>query len=495
MKCATTVSLALLVGLATATGVTSARDAGPAAPALPAPAADADFHDDGAPAAVKVELGRLLFFDKILAGNRNISCATCHHPDFGSGDGVALPLGEGPRGLGPDRVCGEGAGGAVHERVPRNAPPLFNLGAREFTRMFHDGRVEVDGHGYYESGFISPARFKLPEGLDNALAAQAMFPVTSPAEMAGQQGENEVADARAANRVAGPDGVWDRLAQRLRAIPEYVERFAAAYPDRVRNAEDIDFVLAANAIAAFEATAFRADDSPFDHVLRGVASLDAPSRRGMNLFYGKAGCVSCHAGTFQTDHEFHAIAMPQIGPGKSDGWNADYWRETGHKAFPEDFGRGRVTAREDDRYKFRTPSLRNVALTGPWGHDGAYATLEDVVRHHLDPVRALDAYVVDDDALPPIDRLVETVASGSTLAQSPLSPSRRTGFMERDAWVQSHDELRGLIARANELEPVALTDDEVADLLAFLECLTDPASRDLSALVPATVPSGLSVAD
>ena len=90
----------------------------------------------------------------------------------------------------------------VHERVPRNSPALFNLGAKEFSRMFHDGRVETDPNGYFEGGFVTPAKWKLPPGLDNVLAAQAMFPPTSPAEMAGQQGENEVADAKAANKAA-----------------------------------------------------------------------------------------------------------------------------------------------------------------------------------------------------------------------------------------------------------------------------------------------------
>ncbi|MGI9332699.1 MAG: cytochrome c peroxidase [Gammaproteobacteria bacterium] len=82
-------------------------------------------------------------FDKISSGNFNISRATCHHPPTGTGHGLSLPIGEGGSGLGVTRDTGAGAG-AVYERVPRNSPPLFHLGAREFTRLFHDGRVEVD---------------------------------------------------------------------------------------------------------------------------------------------------------------------------------------------------------------------------------------------------------------------------------------------------------------------------------------------------------------
>jgi cytochrome c peroxidase len=463
--------------------------------ALPLAVTDAAYHDDGSPSEAKVELGRALFFDKILSGNRNISCATCHHPTLGTGDALALPLGEGPAGLGPKRRAGTRADDAVHERVPRNSPALFNLGAREFTVMFHDGRVEVDENGYYESGFISPARWKLPAGLDNALAAQAMFPVTSHAEMAGQQGENEIADAKARANVSGKGGVWELLAARLAAVPEYVELFRAAYPEQVKGSNDVTFVQAANAIAAFEASAFRADDSPFDRHLRGEEVLPDDARRGLELFYGEANCSSCHSGPFQTDHDFHAIAMPQIGPGKSDGWNSEYWSATGIRAFPEDFGRGRVTTKDEDRYAFRTPSLRNVELTGPWGHAGAYASLEDVVRHHLDPLSALERYELDPDALPPIESVLELTASGSRLAAEPLAPHRLAGFLARDTWVQSSETLRNQIAQANQLPPLALSDGEVADLLAFLASLTDAGSRDLSALVPERVPSGLSIED
>jgi len=136
---------------------------------LPAPVTNRDFHDNGKPAPAKVELGRMLFFDKILGGNKNIACATCHHPRHATSDGTALGFGEGASGLGPKRHPGTTLATAVPERVPRNATALWNLGAREYTRMFDDGRVEVDEHGFYESGFVTPARWKLPKGLDNDL--------------------------------------------------------------------------------------------------------------------------------------------------------------------------------------------------------------------------------------------------------------------------------------------------------------------------------------
>ncbi|MEM8852431.1 MAG: cytochrome-c peroxidase, partial [Pseudomonadota bacterium] len=119
---------------------------------LPKPLRDADFHFNGAPDASLVALGRDLFFDPILSGNRNISCGTCHDPARGTGDGVALSIGEGGIGFGPDRRTADG----VTSRVPRNAQPLYNIGARSYRSMFHDGRLEPDPHKTFPSGYWNP---------------------------------------------------------------------------------------------------------------------------------------------------------------------------------------------------------------------------------------------------------------------------------------------------------------------------------------------------
>jgi len=217
----------------------------------------------------------------------------------------------------------------------------------------------------------------------------------------------------------------------------------------------IKFTDIANAIAAFTAHEWRADNSPFDQYLRGQTPLPDAATRGLTLFYGKAGCAACHSGQFQTDQRFHAIAMPQIGPGKA----AEF--ENHHR----DVGRMRVTGDPADAYRFRTPSLRNITLTAPYGHNGAYASLEAVVRHHLDPVIALYAYDISQAILPDL----------------PASP---------DTWVQDRSEELQAIAAANELPAQSLTDAEIADILAFLQTLEDPASR---LGIPETVPSGLPV--
>lgn len=424
---------------------------------LPDPAVDVDYYDNGSPDPAETALGAQLFFDKILSGNLNISCATCHHALTDTGDGLSLPVGEGGRGLGVTRDTGAG-NDAVHERVPRNAPPVFNLGAREFTTLFHDGRVQVDPA--QPSGFRSPAGDALPPGLDNVLAVQAMFPVTSGTEMAGQPGENPIADAAGGGDLAG---VWAQIAERLQNVAGYVEQFVDIYDD-VDEPGDISFVHVANAIAAFEAVNWRADNSPFDRFLRGdKAALSVSARRGMRVFYSprKGNCASCHSGTFQTNHGFAAIAAPQIGPGKGDGFQGR-----------DDFGRARVTMNDADRYRFRVPSLRNVALTAPYGHSGAFDTLDDMVRHHLDATGSLASY---------------------DTAQA-VMPSRPD--LDAVDFVIMKDEVSVAgIAAANELAPVRLSESELRDLIEFLHALTDPSSLDLRGDVPASLPSGNTLAE
>ena len=452
-------------------------------PALPPPLTDADFLHDGAADPALVALGRDLFFDPILSGNRAIACGTCHDPRPGTGDGVALGFGEGGAGEGPARRSGTG----VTARVPRNAQPLWNVGAREYRSFFHDGRLEPDPARTFPSGVWSPAREHLPPGLDSLLAAQAMFPVLSPVEMAGVKGSNPVATAVAEDRVGD---AWALLAARLRDVPGYAAQFQAAFPE-VDGPDDIAFPHAARALAAFQAEAFRSTASPFDAALAAgdLAGLGPEAAAGAALFFGDAGCASCHSGPLLTDHGFHAIAVPQIGPGKGHGADTTYFAASGFPDRLEDEGRYRVTYDPEDLFRFRTPSLRNVALTGPWGHSGAFDDLEAMVRHHLDAVASLDAYAPPD--LPPVERVVTRRGRGSALLFEPLNPARAAAFAARDGFVQASPALRGRIAAAAEIAPVALTEAEIGQLMAFLDTLTDPTARDRSDLVPRRVPSGL----
>lgn len=428
----TVLAVAFAFVVATA-GPVAAQDLGPP-PVFPDPDMD------------RVRLGQLLFYDPILSGNRNISCATCHHPRFGTADAVSLAIGEGGQGLGPDRR--PDPENRPERRIPRNAPGLWNLGATEFTRFFHDGRLEDAPD--HPGGIRTPLGADMVAGFDSALAAQAMFPVLSGDEMAGHYSENEVSEAVRLGFLAHEGGAWDRIAARVAGIPAYADAFEAVAPG-----DPVTFPMIANVIADFIAFEWRADDSPFDRAMRGEGDLASAAARGMALFYGAAGCADCHSGWFQTDHDFHAIATPQFGPGKAARFE-DHAR---------DEGRMRVTGDPADAYAFRTPSLRNVTLTAPYGHSGAYATLEGVIRHHLDPVSALKSYDSSQAVLPDL-------------------------AVDGDWRVPNDPEEIARIAAANDLDPQELTDAEIADLIAFLHALDDKADR---LGVPETVPSGLPI--
>lgn len=408
----------------------------------------------------QAELGKLLFYDKILSGNRNISCASCHHGLTGSGDGLALPVGEGGSGLGMTRDTGY-MKDAIHERVPRNAPPLFNLGILEITTLFYDGRLSVNTD--HPSGFNSPAGDSLPSGLDNILAAQAMFPVTSATEMAGQAGENPIADQAAIGNLSGENGVWDLLAKRIQINESYVSLFKEAFDD-IDSASDITYAHAANAIAAFEIMAFRADKSPFDQYLRG--DLDAMSGnqiKGMNLFYGKAGCAECHSGKLLATNDFKSIGMVQIGPGKGDNL-------PGFSDGLDDFGRERVTGNIEDRFKFRVLTVRNALLTGPWGHSGAYDSLRDMIIHHLDVKKAVKNYDTSQAKLP-----------------------YRRDLSAKDFAVINDQYSQYALVSNLDIDPVNLSEKEIDYLMDFMDAVTDKKSVDMRKDIPQKVPSGLPI--
>ena len=398
------------------------------------------------PDPTEVALGRMLYFDKELSGNRDIACSTCHLPSRRTGDGLSLSIGTGGVGLGPARQLG--AGGAF---IPRHAPDIFNRGAAAWRTMFWDSRLS----GTAESGFSSPGGNQLPEHLDNVLAAQAMFPVISREEMRGRPGDEDIFGTP--NELALLDdadfiGIWDSLMVRLLNITEYVLLLNAAYPGIPT--DELGFEYAAKAIAAFEIDAFTLQASPWDRYLGGnELALTDPAKRGALLFYGQAGCSRCHSGNLFTDQQHHNIAVPQLGPGKGD-------------EAPQDFGRFRETGDPADLYAFRTPPLRNVALTGPWLHNGAYTSLKAVIRHHLDPEIGLRSYNPG-QLRPELADTFQNDAETVTAILDNLDPSVRT--------------------------PVLLSDQEMGQLLAFLDALTDPAAKNLSQVVPATVPSGLSI--
>ena len=427
-----------------------------------------------------VTLGQALFFDPVLGGNRDVSCATCHHPSTATADGRSRAVGTlaydaGDRRLpqGFSLVDGPGGekvltgfkrGGAAHPFTPRNSPDIFNRGDSAWTTMFWDSRAQRKDDGGFAINAMriqkTPGLYQveMPDSIKHVLAAQAMMPVLSNDEMRGTKGQT--AATGQANEVGHVPGhneerIWEILMKRLFEFDGYRKLFAAAYPDKTT--EELHFADAANAIAAFEIDAFTLLDSPFDRFLEGdETALDSKQLAGAHLFYTKARCAECHSGKLFTDQLAHNIGIIPIGHGPDP-------------VEITDFGIAhRSNAELDQKYAFRTPPLRNVELTGPYMHNGAYTTLEAAVRHHLDPVKSLDRY----------DR-------------TRLEPEFRGAV---------HDDVRILREVKRTLSPLLkplpkLSDSEVADLLAFLGALTAPSARELDHVIPDSVPSGLALID
>nr|WP_254252712.1 cytochrome c peroxidase [Loktanella salsilacus] len=416
---------------------------------LPAPLTDDDFRPiDPAEAA----LGQLLFYDPILSGARDVACATCHHPRFGTADGLSLGLGDGGIGLGTDRVADKD--NLPEERIPRNAPALFNLGIKDLRVLFHDGRIAVDDTR--PGGIRTPLDEDMTAGFASLLSAQTMFPVLSPDEMAGHYTESDVARAVRQGVLTGQGGAWDLIARRVADIQAYAQMFRDVYP-HVQGPDDIAFTDISNAIAVFMEDEWRSDNAPFDAVLRGQGALPPLAASGMDLFYGRGGCSDCHSGPLLTDQDYHAMGAPQIGPGK----------KARFETLARDEGRAEVTGLPEDMFAFRTPSLRNVALTAPYGHAGSHADLAAFVADHADPVAALARYDAGQAVLPALDVEDDSIMS---------DPAEVTA-----------------IAAAVTTPPVVLSPDDVTALVAFLDSLTDPAAVKGRLGVPDAVPSGLVV--
>ena len=402
-----------------------------------------------APDPALVSLGKMLFFDKVLSGNRDVSCGSCHSPASHTGDDASLAVGTGATMNGGVRTLGTG-----RQFTPRNAPSLFSVGLRPFY-MFWDGRVNEElGPGRFNTPFGTA----LPSGITSLLAAQAMIPVTNRVEMRGNSGDRDVFGN--VNEIAQPADaqvaqIWSAVMHRVLSIPAYAQMFAAAYPSITP--DRLGFEHAANAIAAFETQTFTKTNSAFDRYLAhedNALSLDA--KRGALLFFTTARCSSCHNGPLLGAQSFASVAVPQLGPG------------TG-AATPLDAGRGDETVSGPARFPkffFRVAPLRNVELTAPYMHNGAYPTLEAVVRHYNNVDSAVKAYDVNQ-----------------------LPPSLRSSYHGDAATVSAL--LTSLDPRLQ--QPIRLTADEQKQIVAFLKSLTDVSARDLAGIAPATVPSGLPV--
>jgi len=393
------------------------------------------------------DTGRLLFFDTVGGLNNDNNCSGCHSPTRGFGDTQSIAIGVENNGIvGPGRT-----GPRNQRRTPTVANSAF------FPNLMWNSRFAALSDDPFDNsaGFSFPA----PEGLTlsyqpHLLIAQAFIPPTERVEVAGFDFPGDNFDIR------------DEVLRRINDVPEYRARFARSFSS-VRNGGPVTFDMFGRAIAEFEFTLVFAT-APIDRFARGVTNaLTDEQKNGAVLFFGAAKCVQCHAVSDASNEMFsdfsaHVIGVPQIAPLMG---NVTF----DGPARDEDFGLEQVTGNPDDRYKFRTSPIRNVGLQPAFFHNGAFTTLEDAIRHHLDVFASARNY--------------EPVAAGvaadlQTLA-GPIEP---------------------VLARIDPLlaTPIDLTSEQFRDLVDFVRHgLLDRRARPehLRKLIPRSVPSGLPVLD
>jgi cytochrome c peroxidase len=421
-------------------------------------------------------LGRELFFDPVLSLHNDVACAACHDPSAGFADSQPIAIGVQAVGM----IAGASRAGP---RNQRRSPTITN--SVFYPVLMWDGRFSAPSGDPFDNsqGFTFP----LPEGttkfppndpvVKTLVMAQAHLPVTELKEQAGYTGTKgtlgtqwDQFDDGLGSPVPLPDASGYRndpiraaLEARINAAKGYRKKFALLFPE-VNVGAPITFTMVAQALGEWEAAQVRAD-APLDRFARGaINAMTEDQKQGALLFFGKANCVACHATSGNANEMFsdfkpHNIGVPQIAPTFGAGTGNFIFDGPGQN---EDFGLENVTHDSNDRYKFRTAPLRNLARQPSFFHNGAFTSLDKAIRHHLDVGTSARTY---DPALNKIPRDLRNMG--------PIEPVLAT--------------LDPLVAN-----PIQLTDIEFNQLVAFVgEALLDPDDNRLfnCSERPAALPS------
>lgn len=346
----------------------------------------------------RVDLGHRLFFDPILSGPLDVACSTCHLPRLAFTDGRQFPSGAGATGLGPDRTIPA----PPLREMPRNSPATLNIGL--FGR---NGPSPATNSTMFWSGSAF--------GLED----QVLAPIAMETELRGE--------------VYPKNAAIDSVLLRLRGIPGYMDLFETAFPAEAEVAAGDPSALITPGTLRLALAAYIRElitpDAPLDRYLEGDESaLTELQKEGLALFVGEAGCSSCHTGPLLSDFTMHVIGGGQEGLGRDTTPGDDLgWGE--HGGTP---------------YSFRTPPLRQVALTAPYLHAGTEPDLGELLAFK--------------------NRGVSEHPSVPTSLMSPL------------------------------VRPLGLDAGQLAALEAFLHALTDPLDGAGPLFeAPADVPSGLTI--
>lgn len=352
------------------------------------------------PAAAR--LGQYLFFDSRLSGNGALSCASCHQPALGWTDGQALAVGLG--------------------RQIRNSPSLWNVSQQRW--FFHDGRADT-------------------------LWAQALQPLENPLEMGGSRSavyllfQRDPQLRRAYQAIFGPlPRLGRQPAGQARPVPEQPQSAAHQAWMQLLPADQTQINRFASnlgkAIEAFERR-LNSSETPFDRFARGLRdnqpelqkSLSKDAQLGLRLFIGRGQCILCHSGPGLSDGEFHNLGLPALAnlavdQGRYQGISRLLSDPFNGKGPYSDLPAGDAWAdklnylerQQSNQGEFKTPSLRELAQTAPYMHDGRFRTLEEVIAFYNTPDAHQPALGRREDTIQPLKLSADEIRQLSAFLRS-----------------------------------------------------------------------------
>lgn len=409
-----------------------------------------DFHESQLSSPL-FELGKRLFYSKQLSFNGDVACVSCHHPQLGGGDDLSLPVGVDAKVselLGPGR---ELYNSNLAANVPRNSPTTFNI---HFYKQnnFWDGRIEL-----HDEGLITPDSIHLTPDLavgSDLVAAQSRFPITSTSEMFGTSLGHALSNQDKRSQL-----LKKFIQQSPAALSQWLALFAAAFPQiEITGNESKQALITLDhitqALSVFQRSQIFIDNPWFAYLSGKQDAISQQQKRGAKLFYtgieqGGFACSSCHSSGNFSDEKFHNLAMPQFGIGKSSSG--------------DDIGRSLHSRLQQDKFKFRTPSLLNTEVTGPWGHTGAYLSLADVIKHHISPVAALETFDFSLSNNPQFTAVKSDENKNRFNSQKALQLIEKQYFYPTD---------------------MTINEQQLNELVSFLTALTDPCVKNENCLSP-----------
>ncbi|WP_298501852.1 cytochrome-c peroxidase [uncultured Maribacter sp.] len=271
----------------------------------------------------KVDLGRLLFFDPILSGDKDVACATCHHPSTGYSEFLDISIG----------VNGTGFGSKRRFNTP-NDIPFVKRNAHTIINTAFNGLEKEKDYNPESAPMFWDVRA-------NSLEEQALMPIKTFEEMRGHNFSEEE--------------ILLKVVERLKNIPEYVALFDKAFKEE--NSLNIENI--GKAISSFERTIV-ANNSRFDQYMRGDEDAIMLSEKEGFALFKKVGCANCHNGPMFSDYKIHVLGVPE------------------NKKLNElDLG-------TEESFGFRTASLRNLRFSAPYMHNGTFVSLQKVLEFYED---------------------------------------------------------------------------------------------------------------